>query len=52
MARGYGEFLWCGTNKFWQRFYMSKVKAIPLQAWGGPKGSRRLRLLNFMTVGT
>jgi hypothetical protein len=29
-----------------------KGKAIPLQAWTGPRGSRRLRLLNFKTIGT
>jgi hypothetical protein len=33
------------TNK-----YMSK--AMPLQAWTGPEGSRRLRLLDFKTIGT
>jgi hypothetical protein len=27
-------------------------KAIPLQAWRGPEGSRRLRLSDFKTVGT
>jgi len=27
-------------------------KAIPLQAWTGPDGSRRLRLPNFKTIGT
>jgi len=27
-------------------------KAIPLQAWTGPEGSRRLRLPHFKTVGT
>jgi len=27
-------------------------KAIPLQAWTGPEGSRRLRLPDFKTVGT
>jgi hypothetical protein len=26
------------------------VKAIPLQAWTGPKGSRRLRLPDFKTM--
>jgi len=26
-------------------------KAIPLQAWTGPEGSRRLRLMDFKTVG-
>ena len=29
-----------------------KGKAIPLQAWTGPEGSRRLRLLDFKTIGT
>ena len=27
-------------------------KAIPLQPWTGPEGSRRLRLSDFKTVGT
>jgi len=29
-----------------------KGKAIPLQAWTGPEGSRRLRLPDFKTTGT
>jgi len=29
-----------------------KVKAIPLQAWTGPEGSRRLRLPDFKKIGT
>jgi hypothetical protein len=28
-----------------------KGKAIPLHAWRGPEGSRRLRLPDFKTVG-
>jgi len=28
-----------------------KDKAIPLQSWTDPKGSRRLRLLDFKTIG-
>jgi len=28
-----------------------KGKAIPLEAWTGPEGSRRLRLPDFKTVG-
>jgi len=28
-----------------------KGKVIPLQAWTGPEGSRRLRLPDFKTVG-
>ena len=27
----------------------SKGKAVPLQAWGGPEGSRKLRFPDFMT---
>ena len=29
-----------------------KGKAIPLQAWTGPVGSRRLRFPDFKTIGT
>ena len=29
-----------------------KGKAIPLQAWTNPEGSRRLRLPDFKTIGT
>jgi len=29
-----------------------KSKAIPLLAWTGPEVSRRLRLLDFKTIGT
>jgi len=29
-----------------------KGKAIPLQAWTGPDGSRRLRFPDFKTIGT
>jgi len=28
------------------------VKQIPLQAWTGPEGFRRLRLPDYKTVGT
>jgi len=28
------------------------IKAIPLQAWTGPEGSRMLRLPDFYTIGT
>ena len=31
---------------------LEKVKEIPLQAWTGPEGSRRLRLPDFKTIGT
>jgi len=29
-----------------------KSKAIPLQTWTGPEGSRRLRFPDFKTIGT
>jgi len=29
-----------------------KGKAVSLQGWTGPEGSRNLRLLDFMTVST
>ena len=29
-----------------------KGKAVPLQAWTGPEGSRKLRLPEFKTIGT
>jgi hypothetical protein len=34
------------------RIYIKKGKVIPLQAWTGPEGSRRLRLPDFKTIGT
>jgi len=37
-----------------QLYYISggKGKVIPVQAWTGPEGSRRLRLPDLKTVGT
>jgi hypothetical protein len=32
--------------------YKGKDKAIPLQAWTSPEGSRSLRLPDFKTIGT
>jgi len=32
--------------------YIYIYKAIPLQAWRGPEGSRRLRPPDFKTIGT
>jgi len=29
-----------------------EIKAIPLEAWRGPEGSRRLRLPDFKTIST
>ena len=33
-------------------FLIDMSKAIPLQAWTGPEGSRRLRLPDFKTIST
>jgi hypothetical protein len=30
--------------------YKGKGKAVPLQAWGGPEGSRKLSFSDFMTT--
>ena len=30
--------------------YSVKVKEVPLQAWSGPEGSRKLRFPDFMTT--
>jgi len=30
--------------------YKGKGKAVPLQAWSGPEGSRKLRFPEFMTA--
>ena len=35
-----------------QRKGRNNGKAIPLQSWAGPEGSRRLRLPDFKTIGT
>jgi hypothetical protein len=39
----------------WDLYVMllkNKGKAIPLQAWTGPEGSRRLRLPDLKTIST
>jgi hypothetical protein len=38
------------NNKYSVHMNLSKGKAIPLQAWTGSEGSRRLRLPDFKTV--
>jgi hypothetical protein len=35
-----------------QRSCKRKGKAIPLQSWRGPEGSRKLKLPDFKTIGT
>ena len=40
-----------GRN-IWETYYeiTSKGKAVPLQAWSSPEGSRKLRFPDFMTT--
>jgi hypothetical protein len=33
-----------------QLYFISKGKAVPLQAWSGPEGSRELRFPDYMTT--
>jgi len=35
-----------------RKSFNKKGKAIPLQAWTGPEGSRRMRLPDVQTLGT
>ena len=35
---------------FHMRLCKRKGKAVPLQAWSGPEGSRNLRFPDFMTM--
>jgi hypothetical protein len=44
----------CGkdcSGKYWDNKGKGKGKAIPLQAWTCPEGSRRLRFPDFKTIG-
>ena len=43
----------CNTTSYYSTDTFNQIqKAIPLQAWTGPEGSRRLRLPDFKTIGT
>jgi hypothetical protein len=44
------EFLVCDVD--WTDSPIDKGKAIPLQAWTGSEGYRRLRFPDFKTIGT
>jgi len=43
---------WKDRNERLKPMIMKLSKAIPLQAWTGPEGSRRLRPPDFKTIGT
>jgi hypothetical protein len=45
--RKFYHSMWCQLHRS-----KGKGKAIPVQAWTGPEGSRRLRLPDFKTIGT
>jgi len=46
----YSSFIEIGHE--YRVLYMKQSKAIPLQAWTDPEGSRRLRLPDFKTLST
>ena len=46
----FAQLLWIEDSKVptaW-KFWIGKGKAVPLQAWSGPEGSRKLRFPDFM----
>jgi hypothetical protein len=48
-----GAFLHQSTEPlFSNTINKGRGKAIPLQAWRGPEGSRRLSFSDFKTIGT
>jgi len=40
------------TGTYLRQLKKGKGKAIPLQTWTDPEGSRKLRLPDFKTIGT
>ena len=52
VSNGYAKAPECYIYMYVARLVQCKVKTIQLQAWTGPEGSRRLRLPDFMTIGT
>jgi len=45
-------YKYCPGTFGYNLVYKGKGKAIPLQAWTGPEGSRKLKLPDFMKIGT
>ena len=39
-----------GGGKCFRILQQGKIKPVPLQAWNGPEGSRKLRFQDFMTT--
>ena len=55
VAGNYIFFRCTGRLPGWIRFLIVSItiiKAIPLEVWTGPEGSRRLRLPDFKTIST
>jgi len=46
----YSTLLYCAVFQTLPISWKVKVKQVPLQAWSGPDGSRKLRFLDFMTA--
>jgi hypothetical protein len=44
-------YTFCG-ELIWTKLLKVKDKAIPLQVWTGPEGSKRLKPPDFKTIGT
>jgi len=44
------KFHYLTTDGIWMATSRLKDKAVPLQAWSGPEGSRMLRFTDFMTT--
>jgi len=49
---GYKIFVKEYYHYIFYKYIKGKGKAIPLQAWTGPEGTRRSRLPDFKTFGT
>jgi len=52
VKNGYANAPECFIDAHIECLVKRKGKAIPLQAWTGPEGSRRLRLPDFKTIDT
>ena len=47
---GYSYGIVCFTCISLKEWFIVRGKAVPLQAWGGSEGSRKLRFPDFMTT--
>ena len=49
-TQNFDEIKPCKCQTIMQSVKKKKGKAVPLQAWSGPEGSRKLRFPDFMTA--